>query len=470
MRNADLNVEVLLFVDNDRLGKSESGVVHRCPAAAHRRRPDAGARGAEKEARRQLNHGLVANDKRGDSVVNQSGDQMIAAVGSEDLLRKGPELFLEAGEIDVDLRSGGSGGPAGFPERSRDSVGKHRGQIAEHHLHSVDRESSRSRQKGRVGFECLFAFRMCEEPEDASGLHLSQLFPRLQADGVVDRKMHSFLDAATTSHVSLQKRIGFHASRLLLVTAVLSLSVSTAFAAVLTDAATKAYAEYVDRARRAFLDRVTQPVARGETERAALQKEETPVQAGGGDGIQEMPNSLIHHWRGRVFIPRTTLSQALSVSRAYNDYPTIFRPVVAAKVLSDEGDALRVQFRMRQSAGGITGTLDMWSTIRYSNIDPAHAYVISVADTIREVKDADKSTERYVSAGEDRGYLWRAATFTRFVEGDGGVYMEMETIGLSRPFPALLGWVIEPIARRIGRGSVENSVQEFRRAVLMRHV
>ena len=70
--------------------------------------------------------------------------------------------------------------------------------------------------------------------------------------------------------------------------------------------------------------------------------------------------------------------------------------------------------------------------------------------------------------GQDRGYLWRGATFTRFVEADGGVYMQMETIGLSRAFPPLLGWAIEPIARRVGRGSVENSVQEFRRAVLMR--
>jgi hypothetical protein len=84
------------------------------------------------------------------------------------------------------------------------------------------------------------------------------------------------------------------------------------------------------------------------------------------------------------------------------------------------------------------------------------------------VKDAGKTTERYLPAGQDSGYLWRASAFTRFVEEDGGVYMEMETVGLSRPFPALLGWVIEPIARRIGRGSVEESAQEFRRAVQMR--
>jgi hypothetical protein len=262
--------------------------------------------------------------------------------------------------------------------------------------------------------------------------------------------------------------VGNRIVRLLIAAIILGVTAQTLSAAVLTDAAAKAYAEYVDRARRSFLGRVNQPVGGGDSERAALHREEMTVRPGGGDGIQELPDSLLHHWRGAVFIPRTTLQESLSVSRAYPDYPMIFHPVVAAKILSDEGDALRVQFRMRQSAGGITGTVDMWSNIQYRRLDPTHASVISMTDTIREVKDAGRSTERYVPPGQDRGYLWRGATFTRFVEADGGVYMEMETIGLSRRFPPLLGWVIEPIARRIGRGSVENSMQEFRRAILAR--
>jgi len=40
---------------------------------------------------------------------------------------------------------------------------------------------------------------------------------------------------------------------------------------------------------------------------------------------------------------------------------------------------------------------------------------------------------------------------------------------LSRPFPTMMGWMIEPIARRIGRRSVERSVEEFRQAVLKRY-
>jgi len=168
-------------------------------------------------------------------------------------------------------------------------------------------------------------------------------------------------------------------------------------------------------------------------------------------------------------IPGVTLDQVVAVSRAYHDYPTIFHPIVSAVVLSDDCGSLNVQFRMRESAAGMSATLDVTSRVMYGRPDARHAYVISSADEIHEVKDAGRSTERHLPAGRDSGYLWRAGALTRFVEEGNAVYMEMETIGLSRPFPTMLGWMIEPIARRIGRRSVEQSVEEFRQAVVMRY-
>ena len=84
------------------------------------------------------------------------------------------------------------------------------------------------------------------------------------------------------------------------------------------------------------------------------------------------------------------------------------------------------------------------------------------------MRDAGTAKERQLSPGHDSGYLWRAAAFTHMVERDGGVFVEMETIGLSRGFPTLLSWIIEPIARRVGRSSVERSLQEFSAAVRKR--
>ena len=48
---------------------------------------------------------------------------------------------------------------------------------------------------------------------------------------------------------------------------------------------------------------------------------------------------------------------------------------------------------------------------------------------------------------------------------EGGVFVIMETLGLSRRFPVGFGWIIEPIARRLGRKSVESTLSEFATAV-----
>jgi hypothetical protein len=95
----------------------------------------------------------------------------------------------------------------------------------------------------------------------------------------------------------------------------------------------------------------------------------------------------------------------------------------------------------------------------------ACAHSLAASTEIREVRNAGESNEHLLPPGRDSGYLWRANTFTRFVERDGNVYVELETIGLTRAFPKLFGWIIEPIARRIGRNSVERTLTEFRAAV-----
>jgi hypothetical protein len=124
--------------------------------------------------------------------------------------------------------------------------------------------------------------------------------------------------------------------------------------------------------------------------------------------------------------------------------------------------------RIKESAGGMSAVLDVTTRVRYFQPDGRSVYSISGSEEIREVRDAGTSKERKLAAGHDSGYLWRAAAFTYMVERDGGVFVEMETIGLSRGFPPLLGWVIEPVARRLGRSSVERSLQEFSKAVRTR--
>ena len=228
-------------------------------------------------------------------------------------------------------------------------------------------------------------------------------------------------------------------------------------AADLTDAAVRAYDEYFAAARQAFVARV------GDTPAAA-----NVVEPGSGDGILSKPDSLVHHWRGSIFLPGVTLDGVIAISQSYADYPQIFKPIRAATVLASSGDTRHVQFRMRSSGGGLNATLDVRSRIQWVRVDERHAYVVSTSEEIHEVANAGKPSERALPEGHDSGYLWRASSMTRFAAASGGVWMTMETVGLSRPFPTMLGWLIEPIARRVGRGSVGDSMKEFAQAVAVR--
>lgn len=217
----------------------------------------------------------------------------------------------------------------------------------------------------------------------------------------------------------------------------------------------EAYTAYVEQARRTFLARV-------ESRRIELPPAGVTVVAGPGrdDGITSVPGGLVHHWTARAFVRDVDFARALQAAQEFGAYPRIYKAVQRADVISRDGDTFRVRMRLRESEAGITAVFQVTTTIRYVRAGrSAHAF--SHADEIREVERPGAGDERLLPVGQGSGYLWAADTFTRFVEHDGGVYLETETLGLSRGFPALLGWFIEPIARRLGRRSAEATMHEF---------
>jgi len=175
----------------------------------------------------------------------------------------------------------------------------------------------------------------------------------------------------------------------------------------------------------------------------------------------------VHHWLGSTFIAGVTMDDALRVSYDYNDYPSIYKPVIASTLLGRDGNKFRVRMRVKESGGGLSATLDVTSRIEYAYPDDRSAYSIATSDEIREIRDAGTASERSLAAGHDSGYLWRAATFNYLGARNGGVFAETEAVALSRRFPPFLAWIIEPAARRLGRNSIERSMVDFAQAVRM---
>jgi hypothetical protein len=229
-----------------------------------------------------------------------------------------------------------------------------------------------------------------------------------------------------------------------------------------------AYERYEREVTRIFLERVHGRSTPSAPSALSLRDGQVVARPGNQDGIIAVPGGLVHHWIGTIFIVGVTLHDALRVSYAYDDYHTFYKPVVASQLLGREDNTYRVLLRLQESAGGMSAVLDVRTRVQYFYPSSKNAYSLSSSDEIREVKNAGSPQERHLPAGRDSGYLWRAATLNRLVERDDGLLVEMETLGLSRSFPPLLGWIIEPVAKRIGRRSVELSLQEFRSAVRAR--
>ena len=230
-------------------------------------------------------------------------------------------------------------------------------------------------------------------------------------------------------------------------------------AAELKAESAQAYDKYAAEATRSFLARA-QKSASGERCDGVM-----TAKAGGDDGILTVPAGLIHHWVGSAFIRGATAEQVLDLSRAYANYSRIYKAVVSSRVLSQQGDTYQVLIRLKEGEAGITAVLDVRSKVEYRRTAGGSSYVTSNSEEIREVENAGRKDERLLPPGRDSGYLWRAHTLTYFEPQEGGVFVVMETLGLSRRFPTGFGWIIEPIARRLGRKSVESSLAEFATAV-----
>ncbi len=172
----------------------------------------------------------------------------------------------------------------------------------------------------------------------------------------------------------------------------------------------------------------------------------------------ECPDGLIHHWVGTVFVPGVTLDQYLAFVQDYNRHQDYFKPyVVRSRLLVHTGDDFKVLFRFHKKKV-ITAVHDSDHDIRYFRLSPTRGGSRTRTTRIQEVENPGKAGERLLPEGNDSGYLWRLYTWWRFEERDGGVYVECESVSLTRDIPTGLGWLVGPFVKSIPRESLQHTL------------
>jgi hypothetical protein len=178
-----------------------------------------------------------------------------------------------------------------------------------------------------------------------------------------------------------------------------------------------------------------------------------------------VPSGMIHHWCGVAFVKGATLQKTLALLQDYDHQDKYYAPdVQRSRLLLRKGDDFRIFLRLRKHKV-VTVLLNTEYDVKYTTLDPSRSTSRALSTRIAEVVDADKPDGAEKPVGNDSGYLWRLYSYWHFYERDGGIYIQLEAISLTRGIPAGLGWLIRPFVTSIPQESLTFTLTRTRDAL-----
>jgi len=125
----------------------------------------------------------------------------------------------------------------------------------------------------------------------------------------------------------------------------------------------------------------------------------------------DVPDGMVHHWVGIIFIPGITLAELLPVMRDYDRRAELYKPdVIASHLISHQGDDYAFFLRLYQKRF-TTVVFNTEYVAHWGQVDPHKTYSHSRSTTITEVKDPDRP------AGDE----WPVGPVRRLEAGPGAV-------------------------------------------------
>jgi hypothetical protein len=179
----------------------------------------------------------------------------------------------------------------------------------------------------------------------------------------------------------------------------------------------------------------------------------------------DTPGAMLHHWRGTAFVAGARADDFERLMRDFTAYPQRYAPqVVRARLLSHEGDHYAALLRVRQHHV-LTVVMDTTYDVTFGRLDARHGYSASRSTRSVEIEGAGTAHERELRADEEHGFLWRLNSYWSYAEADGGLYMQIESVSLTRDVPRGLGWIVSPFVQSIPRESLEFTLSATRNAL-----
>jgi hypothetical protein len=158
-----------------------------------------------------------------------------------------------------------------------------------------------------------------------------------------------------------------------------------------------------------------------------------------GQGI-EVPDGLVQHWLGVVFLEKATLERVSMILLNFDDYLHMMpMQIMESKMKKHDGNQYEAFLRLyKKQVSAVVLNVD--ESAKYTQVDPMRAVIACHSTKIAEVEHPrnKKKLDQERPPEDAAGYLWRLNFYLRMEESDNGLYVEIEMITLARQAGGLL--------------------------------
>jgi hypothetical protein len=184
-------------------------------------------------------------------------------------------------------------------------------------------------------------------------------------------------------------------------------------------------------------------------------------------GTQNVPNGLIHHWIGAVFVPGATMESLWGVVHDYDHYQNMYRPVVtASKTLACSPGGQEFQMVWQRKVLFVNAAMQGHYQAHDVTMDAHRGYSVVDAAEVRQIEGYGHAGQHMLPPDTGSGFIWRIRSVARYAERDGGVVLEMEAIALTRDIPSSLSWMVTPVVNHLSVNSLTTTLRQTRDAVV----
>ena len=197
-----------------------------------------------------------------------------------------------------------------------------------------------------------------------------------------------------------------------------------------------------------------------------LRRGEILVSPVNGHGTESVAGGLIHDWVGAAFLPSATIEGLLSVVHDYGRYKDFYKPVVAdSQVIACTEKDQRFSMVWEHRVLLIDAAIESQYQAHDFVVDARRGYNITGTTQVREIESYRQSGEYLLPPGQGNGFIWGLHSIARYEERDGGVYLELQAIALTRSIPLSLRWIVNPVVNHLSINSLTTSLHQTRDAV-----